>query len=126
MIFKKILKSKQGIAIENAIVFMLVIFLLCALLTGLTLIGHFQVKTQNQTLQIDVEIDQIGEDYLSSVKANEDFTKDYENYTYKVEGNALTVWHKNDQTETVLLYVEADLTVDDTLNVTKWRYSLPR
>ena len=36
----KRLKSKRGIAIENALVFMVLIFSLCALLTTFVLIGY--------------------------------------------------------------------------------------
>ena len=46
MKLKQILKSKRGMALENAILFMLIIFSLCALLTSLTLIGHYQVKIE--------------------------------------------------------------------------------
>jgi hypothetical protein len=71
MKLKQILKSKQGMALENAILFMLTIFLLRALLTSLTLIGHYQVKIDNRALLRDVEIEQIGEDYLASIKGGE-------------------------------------------------------
>lgn len=124
MKIKQILKDKKGIALENAILFEIIIFSLCFLLTSLTLIGHYQVKIENLTLLNDVEIEQIGDDYLASVKAGEALTKDYTNYAYEVSGNTLTVWHKNDESESAVLYVEAEL-VEGQLNVNKWRYSLP-
>lgn len=124
MRIKQILKDKKGIALENAILFEIIIFSLCFLLTSLTLIGHYQVKIENLTLLNDVEIEQIGDDYLASVKAGEALTKDYTNYAYEVSGNTLTVWHKNDESKSAVLYVEAEL-VDEQLNVSKWRYSLP-
>ena len=125
MKLKQILKSKQGMALENAILFMLIIFSLCALLTSLTLIGHYQVKIGKMTLQQDIEIEQIGEDYLASVKAQTSFEQTYANYAYEVSGNALTVWRKTDENKKAVLYVEAELTADDELNVNVWRYSLP-
>lgn len=124
MKIKQILKDKKGLALENAILFEIIIFSLCFLLTSLTLIGHYQVKIENLTLLNDVEIEQIGEDYLASVKAGEALTKDYTNYAYEVSVNTLTVWHKNDESKSAVLYVEAKL-VDEQLNVSKWRYSLP-
>lgn len=124
MKIKQILKDKKGIALENAILFEIIIFSLCFLLTSLTLIGHYQVKIENLTLLNNVEIEQIGDDYLASVKAGEALTKDYTNYAYEVSGNKLTVWHKNDESKSAVLYVEAEL-VDEQLNVSKWRYSLP-
>lgn len=125
MKLRQMLKSKRGMALENAILFMLIIFSLCALLTSLTLIGHYQVKIEKMTLQQDIEIEQIGEDYLASVKAKTTFTDTYENYAYEVDGNALTVWRKTDENKKAVLYVEAELTADEELNVNVWRYSLP-
>ena len=125
MKLNQILKSKRGMALENAILFMLIIFSLCALLTSLTLIGHYQVKIEKMTLQQDIEIEQIGEDYLASVKTKTTFEQIYANYAYEVEGNALTVWRKIDENKKAVLYVEAELTADEELNVKVWRYSLP-
>ena len=125
MKLKQMLKSKRGMALENAILFMLIIFTLCALLTSLTLLGHYQVKIEKMTLQQDIEIEQIGEDYLASVKAKTTFEQTYTNYAYEVSGNALTVWRKTDENKKTVLYVEAELTADDELNVNVWRYSLP-
>ena len=132
----QILKSKRGVAIENAIVFLLVIFLICALLTSLTLIGHYQVKIENMILLRDVEIEQIGDDFLASITAKQDFTQEYDNFAYSVakvdkdtEDEAdtltLTVWYKSDESKNVVLYVEADLTADDQVKVIRWLYSLP-
>ena len=125
MKLRQMLKSKRGMALENAILFMLIIFTLCALLTSLTLLGHYQVKIEKMTLQQDIEIEQIGEDYLASVKAQTSFEQTYTNYAYEVSGNALTVWRKTDENKKAVLYVEAELTADDELNVNVWRYSLP-
>jgi hypothetical protein len=122
---KQILKSKRGIALESAVLFMLIIFSLCALLTSLSLIGHYQLKIEKTVLLNDVEIDQIGEDYLASLKSGEEkFTESYENYEYKVDGNALTVWRKNDREGVAVLYVEAEVNREQ-VDVLKWRYSTP-
>jgi hypothetical protein len=122
---KQILKSKRGIALESAVLFMLIIFSLCALLTSLSLIGHYQLKIEKTVLLNDVEIDQIGEDYLASLKSGEEkFTESYENYEYKVDGNALTVWCKNDREGVAVLYVEAEVNGEQ-VDVLKWRYSTP-
>lgn len=124
MRLKQLLKCRRGVAIENAIVFILVIFSLCAVLLNLTLIGHYQVKDENLIFSRDVEIDQIGEDYLACVKAGADFTQAYENYAYEVNGRALTVWYKPDVSKTPVLYVEAQL-VDLEVQILHWQYSLP-
>ena len=106
MKLKQILKNKRGIAIENAILFMMIIFSLCALLTSLTLIGHLQVKIEKTTLLNTIEVEQIGEDYLASLQGGTEFSLE-ENYAYEIDGNALTVW-SNSNKETVILYVEAE------------------
>ena len=120
----KILKNKRGIAIENAIIFMIVIFSLCFLITSIAMIGRYQVKIENNILLNEVEIDQIGEDFLESVKTGQNFEKVYEDYSYEVEGNALSVWSKTDESREIMLYVKAELT-DGKANVMCWRYSLP-
>ena len=122
MKLKQIFKSKRGVAIENAILFMIVIFFLCALITSLTLLGFHEVRLEKALLLRDVEIDQIGEDFLASVEAKQAFNETYDKYAYKVDGNVLKVWREKDTDKTVVLYVEAELT-DGQLNVKAWRYS---
>lgn len=133
MRLKQILKSKSGMALENAILFMLIIFSLCALLTSLTLIGHYQLKIEKTVLQHDVEIDQIGEDFIAGLKGSgEGLKTDYENYAYNVadDGKSITVKHKDDEEGPVLLYVEVNVestdgTTPQKVDVVKWRYSSP-
>ena len=67
--------------------YMLVICSLCALLTSLTLIGHFQTRINKLTLENEIALEQIGEDFLASVKAGEIFEKSYENYVYSKDVN---------------------------------------
>jgi len=126
MKFKKILKNQKGIAIVNALLFMMIIFSLCALLTTLTLLGHYQTEINKTILKYDRELDQIGEDFLTWFKQStgENFTDDhtYENYKCDVEANSLTVKYKSD--DSVALYVEIgsdDITGQLTFKV--WRYS---
>lgn len=122
MKLKQILKNKRGIAIENAILFMMIIFSLCALLTSLTLIGHLQVKIEKTTLLNTIEVEQIGEDYLASLQGGTEFSIE-EDYAYKIDGNALTVW-SNSNKETVILYVEAEYK-DGAIHVYRWCDTLP-
>ena len=119
-----IFKNKRGIAIENAILFMILIFSLCALLTSLTLIGHLQVKLEKNTLLRQVELDQIGEDYLSCLQSGDSLVIDNEKYAHEIRGNALHVWLKNDDKQTVVLYVEAEYT-DGLVHVYRWSPTLP-
>ena len=134
----QILKSKRGVAIENAVLFLLVIFLICALLTSLAVVGHYKVNIDNMVLLRDVEIEQIGDDFLASITAKQNFTQEYDNFAYsvaKVDKDAedeadtltLTVWYKSDESKNVVLYVEVDaeLALAGQVKVIKWLYSLP-
>lgn len=130
MKLKQLLKSKSGVALENTLLFMLVIFSLCALLTSLTLTGFFQTRINKITLLNEVELEQIGEDYLSHVESESAnaFTlrsEHQEKYACSVEGDVLSVWHKNDQNAKVVLLVEARITEEGQLTVVQWRYSQP-
>lgn len=112
----KTLKSKKGIAIEQAVVFLIVIFAFCALLTSLTMYGHYQTKLDNTVLLNRVTAEQIGEDFLAG-KTQDELTEKYENYACIVSDNILTV----KRGENVVLYVQKD----GDGNLLCWRYSLP-
>lgn len=115
----KILKSKKGIAIENALLFMMVIFSLCFLVASFALIGHYQGEIENIKIAQRAELDQIGENFIADASSFTEQPTTLGNYTCKAENRVLTVWHKNDAEKNVMLYVE----VDDTGNVIVWRYS---
>lgn len=123
MRLKRILKDKSGIAVENAVLFMLLIFMLCTLLTSLTLTGHYQTIIEKNDFLRNNELDQIGEDFLAGIKTEEALTNNYEEYEYEISGNSLTVWRKDDADKEVVLYVEAELDLHGDLIVRKWRYS---
>lgn len=116
----KILKNKKGMALENAILFMLIIFTFCALLTSLTLYGHYQTKLEKVMMTNRVELDQIGEHYLNYLKNGTEFSTDNENYAITTDNNALalTVKNKNDK---IILYVQASID-DGNITVVKWCY----
>lgn len=113
----RILKDKKGLALENAILFMMIIFSLCFLLASFALIGHYQAKIENIKIIQRVELDQIGEDYLE----NRQFPLEgiYDNYEWDNGTNTLRVWRKNDPEKKTVLYVE----VDNDGKVLAWRYS---
>ena len=117
-----ILKSKKGVAIENALLFMMIIFGLCFLVSFVALIGHHQYRLDNTLIENRVELDQIGEDYLSDGASLE---KTYANYAYEAEENTLKVWRASDPQKTVVLYVEY-VEIDGDRKPTVWRYSEPQ
>lgn len=135
----KILKSKRGVAIENAILFLLVIFMLCALLASITIIANFQFKIDNMVLKNDVDLDQIGEDFIAYLASDEtdfdtfltavayaDETKKekydriYNKYDCEIIGSTLTV----KSGDTVLMYVRANKD-DNGVSVNTWQHSVP-
>ena len=125
-----ILKSKRGIALESAILFMVMVFSFCFLLTSLALFGHYSVKLQQIKAEIDVEIEQIGEDfvyYLSNTKIeniNEQSAEAALNGKYTVEANfdnapkyALTI---KTAKGTTLLFIEAQKQDNGAVTVLAW------
>ena len=117
----KILKDKRGLALETALLFMMVVFFLCLSLMMIALMAHSDLKRENEALTKRVSLDQIGEDFVSSVANDMEFL--VEGYTYTVDEDAngthtLTVY-ANDEKTAVLLFVE----VNGDANVIKWKYS---
>ena len=121
----KLLKNKRGMALENAILFMLIIFSLCALLTSLTLIGHFQTNINKLTLENEIKLEQIGENFVASPESF-DYDADYGNYTCIPVGSenyAMAVYSKSDtEFKSALLYIEVS---KESGAILHWRYSLP-
>lgn len=120
----KILKNKKGMALENAILFMLVIFTFCALLTSLTLYGHYQTGLEKVMMTNRVELDQIGEEYLTYLNngTNDNFQSENADYDISTENNTLTVKNKNDK---IILYVQASIDGGN-ITVEKWCYGEPQ
>lgn len=128
----KILKSRRGIAIENAIAFMLIIFLLCALLSSLMLFGVYQNKLDKVKLTMRAELDQIGEDFISSLGSITTVIFDVKNNNSSYDGSVtvadnnrtLTVWKNGDESQTVLLYVEVQIDGSG-FTLQRWCYCNP-
>lgn len=116
-----ILKSKRGIALESAILFMVMVFSFCFLLTSLALFGHYSVKLQQIKAEIDVEIEQIGEDFVYSRLNGEDFgVSDEINDKYEISTTETTL-KITTKKGTDLLYV-----VVENGNITQWVTSPPQ
>ena len=112
-----ILKSKRGAAIENAVLFMLIIFALSTIIMTLSLIQHYQNKIDETLLKQDIELEQIGEDFLAYLESGETPTTEGfkmflgerldAKYDYVVTGCALVI--KSLDRGNVLLSVRAKL-----------------
>lgn len=118
-------KSRRGAALESAIIFMVVVFTLCLLVTSVMLVTRQKNGISQATLERVTTVDEIGEDYLSALKSGTPFTVAYEDYDYTVVGNTLTVWKKTDTTKKTLLLVEAEYTEGE-LRVLSWQNTTAR
>lgn len=127
---KRILKNKRGMAMESAILFMLITLMFGLLLTGVIMNTHLRVKVNNTLLSREITIEQIGENFVHDKQEFELTTEGtYKNATgdkidvgdyvayVKINGSSkvLTLKNKSDKT---LLYIEASETT-----ATCWRYS---
>lgn len=114
---KKLLKSKRGMAMESAILFMLIIFSLCALLSAVTLTGHFQNKLDRTLLDSKVALDQIGENFLAGSITDEN--SEVDGYSYQISTESGITTFILTQGETVVLYIEKN----SAGKATCWHYS---
>ena len=65
----KKLRSRRGVAMESAVLFMLIILALCTLVLTLSLMGRHQINNNHNEIIADIEKDQIVEDFLAYVSA---------------------------------------------------------
>lgn len=117
---KSIICNKKGMALENAILFMIIIFSFCALLTSLTLFGHYQAKLDRVLLEKEVAVEQIGEDFLAG-ETKDNLKKKYGGGGYSCDitesDKVLTVKRNG----AVVLYVKKG----ENNELACWRYSAP-
>lgn len=126
---KKFKLGNKGISIESAILFMLVIFMFCSLITSYTVYRSYQVKIDKLQIESKIELDNIGEQFLISLKENiiNDFKTSYPNkdkYNVLVNEssdiNKITISHKKDVTN--VLYIEAKIDNENNVQILKWCY----
>ena len=114
---KRILKNKRGVAMESAVFFMLVMFMFGFLLTAVAMTAHLRVKVNNTIITREMEIEQIGENFVSMGESefidslNAKYTADA-----VYDGNNKTLTLKRN-TSTVL-----KITVENG-NITSWKYT---
>lgn len=139
MMFSRILHSKKGIAMESAILFLLITFSFCLLISLLVISGGYQLKLQEVHTDLYVAREQIGEDftaYLREVEAGtgpESFAAfltengiTYENYTCaetKTQDSDITrftlrVTHGTG--ENTVLYITAERSAQGQITVLSW------
>ena len=104
---------------ESAILFMLIVFMFGLLLTGVAMTSHLRVKVNNTLLSRELEIEQIGENFVHFVRNDDDdFTVNnkYEAITsYTDENNKTLTLQKNSKT---VLFIKVE-----NGKITSWKYS---
>ena len=103
--FMNILKSKKGIAIENALLFMMIIFGLCFLVSFVALIGHHQYRLDKTLIVNRATLDQIGEDFVRN-PAGYEYTGDKYGCSIAPDRSSITVTSKSGGN--VMLYVKVN------------------
>ena len=136
-----LLKSKQGVSLESAVLFMLIIFTFCFLISTLAVCGHYQVKIDGLKARHNIQTEQIGEDFVAylheagNAGAPEDFEAyltannlTYENYSCRETKTQdadttvyeLTVKRGSDESADAVLYVKAQRTQEGQVTVLAW------
>lgn len=121
---KKFKLTNKGMSIESAVVFMIVIFMFCSIITSLTLYSSYQAKTQNIYLERKIELDQIGENYVAYMRSKDsNVLFSINNSKYLIDtgtDNTLKVYYASDtEKSNPILSIQ----LDNDKNIINWNYS---
>lgn len=110
----KTLSDKRGLALENAIIFMMIVFSLCTLLTTFVLIGTRRTQMAEKAFFERIAVEEIVEIFLEDPTAYTAQKQEYSGYRYAItEQDAdralLTVWKKTEEADVIRLYALAEL-----------------
>lgn len=128
---RKILKSKKGIAIESAILFMLVIMSVSILLTSVVMSAHTGVRIGKNEMENRLKLEQLGDAFVAYIPVVNDTFEELDDELSNMadqisegadaeisaDGSVLTVKNRAEKT---ILYIEKSGT-----QVITWRYSAP-
>ena len=146
MKLRPLLKSKKGISLESAMLFMMIIFSFCFLLASLAIYGHYQVKIDSLLAEHYADKEQIGEDFVAYLQVAdiqeaavaagpktfaaylEENSIQYENYSCEevktqdvnIARYELTVTRGSDENATAVLYIKAEKTAEGQVRVLAW------
>ena len=119
-------RLKKGVAIELALLLMVVVFGLCALLVSLTVISNDNSKKQTLSLEQKLLIDQVGTEFSRAVRSGNNFelgqelSETYFATTFVQDGLHQLVLKLNDDEQTVVLTVKLNAT---DFKVIEWKYN---
>lgn len=136
-----LLKNKKGVSLESAVLFMLIIFTFCFLISSIALCGHYQVKIDSLKAYHYAQTEQIGEEFVAylhvagDADAAETFAAyltanslTYENYSCQETKTQdadttqyeLTVKRGSDGSADAVLYIKAERTAEGQVTVLSW------
>lgn len=106
---RKILKNRRGMALESAILFLIVIFAFCMLITSMSVVGKYQLKIEKTELENRVRLDQIGEAFVAGeLKAG----------TIKLNGVEYRITKKTEDSENEFIIESGDAKLTATVETT--------
>lgn len=119
---KNLLKNKRGMAIESAIMFMFIVFMFGLLLSGIVMTTHLRVKVNNTLLTRELEIEQIGENFVYMDKTSFS-TYISKNSKYSIDEQTIYT-DKNNKTLTLKRNTSTVLKITvEGGKITSWKYS---
>lgn len=129
--FAKSRESRRGVAIELAIMVIVITLALSILLTSISIIQTSNKNTRKKELAFQIELDQIGDEFFAEVKkGNTNFSNIFTESKYDCsvsdDGLILMVKEKTGDTEDqgkTLLTVELEKDENGTVTVKKWAYN---
>lgn len=112
--------NKKGIALETAIVFLVVIFSFCTLVSTTALVGSKQGKIEKIRIENKAKLDQIGEDFIAGK-----LQENYQGFTVKSSEDKLTlqVWYGSEASQDADLTVVLEKGAGDKVTVKQWYYA---
>ena len=123
----KLFKDKRGVALETAIIFMLLMFSFCSIIFIISYKEKIRDLFWNESMAIPYEIEQIGENFYNACLNDEVATFSFENEKYGGEVDTtnpskyiLTVVEK----ESLKIVLEVSVNME-TLKITKWCFYNP-
>lgn len=115
---RRILKSKRGAALEGALLFMMVIFMLAMLLTSVVMNAHLRVRVNDMTIQNEVKIEYIGMQFVKGDLSTGELPDGY-----YADINAENTTLKLTKANKVVLQIEVKIQDDGKREIVKWTYS---
>ncbi len=115
---KNILKSRRGVMIEGAILFVVVIFIFSILLTSVVMTAHSRANLSYTLMKERLALEQIGEYFVIDTAESDTFEAALNATSYERADTADNILHLKTASGKTVLYIE----LDTSGNPLSWRY----